>query len=254
MNQYLNLAYEMRIFHLSEFMSKTGMSIVSASTMLNRWKKSGLVKQVRRNLYCMNNPVGNMPAAHKFEIACKVSDTSFLSYHSALEYHGIGHQAFNTVMISDKTVFRPFIFDDNDYQSFVSKIGMNGVICSNVNLNVRVTDIERTFVDCIDRIGRSGGAEELFHCFEGLYTLDMNKVKTYLTLYNKSHLYQKVGYVLEKLKGQINVPIELIEICRSKGKNSVKDFSRTENCNVFIKEWNLYVPNIIINNYDYELV
>lgn len=246
MNKYLDLAFKMRIFRLSDFVDKTGMTISSASTTLNRWKKAGFVYQIRRDLYCMKNPVGNIPATHKFEVACKISDSSFLSYHSALEYHGIGHQVFNVVMVSSKSAFRSFTFDDCDYQSFITRIDMNGVIYSRTNSNIRVTDLERTFVDCIDRIGRAGGAEELFHCFEGIYELDMKKIKIYLELYNKAHLYQKVGYVLEGLKNQINVQDDIIELCREKGKVAVANFSATEKCDVFVKEWNLYIPKIIV--------
>ena len=246
MNKYLDLAFKMRIFRLSDFVDKTGMTISSASTTLNRWKKAGVVYKIRRDLYCVKNPVGNIPATHKFEVACKISDSSFLSYHSALEYHGIGHQVFNVVMVSSKSAFRSFTFDDCDYQSFITRIDMNGVICSRTNSNIRVTDLERTFVDCIDRIGRAGGAEELFHCFEGIYELDMEKIKAYLALYNKAHLYQKVGYVLEGLKNQINVHDDIIELCREKGKVAVDNFSATEKCDVFVKEWNLYIPKIIV--------
>ena len=247
MNKYLDVAFKMRIFHLSEFVNKTGMSIFSASTTLNRWKKAGVVYQIRRDLYCVKNPVGNIPAVHKFEVACKISNTSFLSHHSALEFHGLGHQIFNVVMVSDNAAFRSFSFDDCDYKSYITKnIGMNGVITSSVNPNIRVTNLERTFVDCIDRIGRAGGAEELFHCFEGIYELDMKKIKIYLELYNKAHLYQKVGYVLERFENQINVQNDIIELCRKKGKVAVANFSATEKCEVFVKEWNLYIPLVIV--------
>ena len=246
MNKYLDLAFKMRIFHLSEFANKTGMSIFSSSTTLNRWKKAGLVYKIRRDLYCMKNPVGNIPAAHKFEIACRISNSSFLSHHSALEFHGLGHQIFNVVMVSAETTFRSFDFDECDYQSYTTKIGMDGVITSRVNPDVRVTNLERTFVDCIDRVGRAGGAEELFHCLEGIYMLDVEKLKRYLELYDKAHLYQKVGYVLERLKDQIGIQSDIIELCREKGKVAVANFSANEKCEVFVKEWNLYIPLVIV--------
>ena len=246
MNKYLNLAFKMRIFHLSEFADKTGMSIFSASTVLNRWKKAGLVYQIRRDLYCMKNPVGNIPAVHKFEVACKISNTSFLSHHSALEFHGLGHQIFNVVMVSDNAAFRFFTFDECDYQSCITKIGMNGVITSRVNPNVRVTNLERTFVDCIDRVGRAGGAEEIFHCFEGLYKMDFFKIEQYLNIYNKVCLFKKVGYVAERLRDTVDVPEDFVAKCREIGKATVSNFSTTEKCDVFIKEWNLYIPKIIV--------
>ena len=255
MNKYLNLAFKMRIFRLSDFVDKTGMTISSASTTLNRWKKAGVVYQIRRDLYCVKNPVGNIPAAHRFEIASKISNTSFLSYHSALEYHGIGHQIFNVVMVSSKSAFRSFTFDDCDYKSYVTKnIGMNGVICSRVNPNVRVTNLERTFVDCIDRVGRAGGAEEIFHCFEGLYKMDFLKIERYLNIYNKVCLFKKVGYVAERLRDTVDVPEDFVEKCLEIGKATVSNFSATEKCDVFIKEWNLYIPKIIVKEDEYGLV
>lgn len=246
MNKYLDVAFKMRIFHLSEFVNKTGMSIFSASTTLNRWKKAGVVYQIRRDLYCVKNPVGNIPAVHKFEVACKISNTSFLSHHSALEFHGLGHQIFNVVMVSDNAAFRSFSFDECDYQSNITRIGMNGVITSWINPNVRVTDLERTFVDCIDRVGRTGGAEELFHCFEGLYKMDFLKIEQYLNIYNKVCLFKKVGYVAERLKDQIDVPADFVEKCREISKATVSNFSATEKCEVFVKEWNLYIPLVIV--------
>ena len=247
MNKYLNIAYDMRVFHLSEFVNKTGMTISSASTTLNRWKKAGFVEQIRRDLYCMKNPVvGNIPAVHKFEVACKISNTSFLSHHSALEFYGLGHQIFNVVMVSDKAAFRSFSFDDCDYQSYVTKIGINGVITSSANPNIRVTDLERTFVDCIDRVGRAGGAEEIFHCFEGLYKMDFFKIEQYLNIYNKVCLFKKVGYVAERLRDTVDVPEDFVAKCREIGKATVSNFSTTEKCDVFVKEWNLYIPKIIV--------
>ena len=247
MNKYLDVAFKMRIFRLSEFVNKTGMSIFSASTTLNRWKKAGVVYQIRRDLYCVKNPVGNIPAVHKFEVACKISNTSFLSHHSALEFHGLGHQIFNVVMVADKAAFRSFSFDECDYQSNITRIGMNGVITSWINPNVRVTDLERTFVDCIDRVGRAGlFAEELFHCFEGLYKMDFLKIERYLNIYNKVCLYKKVGYVAERLKDQIDVPADFVEKCREISKATVSNFSATEKCKVFVKEWNLYIPLVIV--------
>ena len=246
MNKYLNLAFKMRIFRLSDFVDKTGMTISSASTTLNRWKKAGVVYKIRRDLYCVKNPVGNIPAVHKFEIAGKISNTSFLSYHSALEYHGIGHQIFNVVMVAGKAAFRSFSFDDCDYQSYVTKIGINGVITSSANPNIRVTDLERTFVDCIDRVGRAGGAEEIFHCFEGLYEMDFLKIERYLNIYNKVCLYKKVGYVAERLKENVDVPADFVAKCREIGKATVSNFSATEKCDVGIKEGKLYIPKSIV--------
>ena len=44
----------------------------------------------------------------------------------------------------------------------------------------------------------------------------------------------------------VNVHDDIIELCREKGKVAVSNFSKTEKCDVFVKEWNLYIPKIIV--------
>ena len=51
---------------------------------------------------------------------------------------------------------------------------------------------------------------------------------------------------MERFKDQIGIQSDIIELCREKGKVAVANFSATEKCNVFIKEWNLYIPKIIV--------
>lgn len=89
----------------------------------------------------------------------------------------------------------------------------NGVITPKGNPYVRVTDLERTVIDCCDRIERAGGIEELLHCMEGISLFDESKLEKYLALYNKAFLYQKVGFILEygkEHKSSTHLSIELL--------------------------------------------
>ena len=54
--------------------------------------KSKTYKKVRSNLYALIDPSTNDIYSTKFEIASKISDSSFVCYHSALEYYGIANQ------------------------------------------------------------------------------------------------------------------------------------------------------------------
>jgi predicted transcriptional regulator of viral defense system len=59
---------------------------------------------------------------------------------------------------------------------------------------VRVTDEERTVIDCIDRIDRAGGLEELLHAIAAMTYLNENKLLNYLEIYDKQFLYQKTVF------------------------------------------------------------
>ncbi len=51
----------------------------------------------------------------KFEIDCNISKTSFICFHSVLEYYGIAIQFFNDVTIGSLTKFNDFTFNANKF-------------------------------------------------------------------------------------------------------------------------------------------
>ena len=254
MTEILSISYKMRIFTLAELSAATGKSVQVLSSMLQRWQRQGLAMQIRRNLYCMVDPVSGQPTVNKFEIGSRLSDSAYISHHTALEFHGIAHQPFNEVMVTSSTRITPFTFDDTDYHFYQDKIGGQGVITPKGSPLVKVTDLERTLIDCIDRIDRSGGIEELLHCMESVVLLDEKKLLIYLHAYAKSFLYQKTGYLLERITDQARISSDFIETCRKMGKSHVKWLTNSDESDTFIKEWQLYVPLFIIDKEEHELI
>ena len=110
------------------------------------------------------------------------------------------------------------------------------------NPYVRVTDVESTLLDCFDRIDRAGGIEELLHCMEGIVLLNEERLIDYLARYDKAFLYQKTGFLLERIKEQANISESLLELCRAKGTKSVKWLTNNEESDTFVNKWRMYVP------------
>lgn len=65
---------------------------------------------------------------------------------------------------------------------------------------VRVTDRERTFVDCLDRVSYAGGWEECLKSLESVRGLNFDRMVDYLLSRENGFLVRKVGLVLEHLK------------------------------------------------------
>ena len=122
-------------------------------------------------------------------IASKIKDDSNISYHSAFDYYGVNNQMFYVVYVSSKKRFEDFEFEGYDY-TFVNSRYDFGIIQKG---KVRVTDKERTVIDCIDKTDLAGGDEELFLCLELMGKLDGEKILEYLKYYNSQKLYAKVG-------------------------------------------------------------
>ena len=136
--------------------------------------KSKTYKKVRSNLYALIDPSTNDIYSTKFEIASKISDSSFVCYHSALEYYGIANQVFSNVLVGSLTKFNSFVFNDNE---FICKHVKDIKFVNNiVNEGIRVSSLEKTIIDCIDNIDLAGGIEEVLNALEQIKYVNENKL------------------------------------------------------------------------------
>lgn len=56
--------------------------------------KKDLVRKIRSNIYFPVNPVTGKILASRYQIACAITDTAYISHHSAFEYYGLANQGF----------------------------------------------------------------------------------------------------------------------------------------------------------------
>lgn len=251
--------YQLRIFSLEDVVKVLSIKPGSATAALIRWQQKGLVKRIRRNLYTVVDPSTLLPIVDKYEIASRVAPHSCVGWHTALEFHGLAHQPFTNAFVASDTRFANFSFNGIDFEYCRAPIDLteeNGVFSPAGNPYVKVTDVERTIIDCIDQLNRAGGVEELLHCIEGIPILDEDKLKKYLALYGKSFLYQKVGYILEITQEYTRVSDSLIKFCKSQASLCVKYLTNDKTSDKYVKEWSLYVPSVCLskNTINYELI
>lgn len=233
------------------------MTHSAAAGALVRWQAQGVIKLVRRNMYAVIDPTTDCIIADKYEIASNVATSSYVGWHTALELHGVAHQPFYNAFVGNKKRFNNFRFEDIVYEYCSSPFEAsleNGVIQPTGNPYVRVTDIERTIVDCCDRLDRAGGIEEFMHCLEGINLIDETKFAKYLALYNKSFLYQKAGFIMEHCRDTNSISEGFIEMCRSKGAIHTKRMTNDDFSNKYISRWKLYVPQECLSDGDHELI
>lgn len=245
MKNYLEKLHAKKIFNLDDIILYAGNKN-NAKALLKNYKKQNRIVQIRRNLYSITELATKMTLANKFEIGSHISDTSYISYHSALEYHGIAHQVFYNLYISSATRFNDFEFEDISYLYCKSNIS-EGVKIPLMNSLIRVTDIERTVIDCIDRIDRAGGLEELIHSFSMITYLNEQKLILYLRDYDKAFLYKKVGFILQHFQKEMKLSDEFLSLCHNQGANNVKYLTAKNESNTFHKEWNIYAPKNILS-------
>lgn len=214
------------------------------SNWISNKLKRGTYVKVRNNLYALIDPSTNDIYSTRFEIASNITNTSFICYHSALEYYGIANQVFNDVIVGSLTKFNNFIFKDIEYNyKLIKNINFVDYV---VREEIKVTSLERTIIDCIDDITLSGGVEEVLNALEQIKYLNEGKLLEILTIYNKMFLYQKVGYLFEIYNFQLKLSNDFFDTCKSYLTNKVNYFLKDEYNNLILnKDWNLFVPQNI---------
>lgn len=240
MNLYNELA-KIPVFSIDVVENLMG-NVKTAYSMMNRLMKKDLVRKIRNNIYSCVNPMTGQIVATRYQIACAITDTAYVSHHSAFEYYGLANQVFYEVYVSSETKFREFEFDNMTFKYIASRI-QEGVVEARNTTGVRITDIERTVIDSIQDFEKIGGLEELLNCLEGIYYLDENKLKAYLEVYGIQSLYQKTGFILRHFKDDMQLSQTFINYCKNKiGGSRRYLLKETDNENKYNNEWKLMVP------------
>ena len=240
MKDYMCKLHRMKLFSLKDVATLTGNES-TAKSLLASGLRNGTLCHIKPNLYAVTDMATGLCAANKFEIASNISDTACVAYHSAMEYHGLGHQLFNEMSVISDSTFRTFEFEGITYVRRQPKIA-EGVIVPAMNSKVRVTDLERTIIDCIDRIKYAGGLEELLNNFTSVAYIDEVKLKGYLDAYEKASLYQKAGFLLSMYKKQWGLSAGFFRHCKAHIGKSTRYLIDVADNTDYVSEWRLCVP------------
>jgi predicted transcriptional regulator of viral defense system len=243
--KYIEELHALKIFHKKDIVKLTKNENV-AKEILRRYKKKMLIDQVRRDLYVVTDLASKASLANKFEIASQITPSAYLSYHAALEYHGLAHQVFYEMYISSKETFNNFNYDGITYTCClsISEIGLANPVTDSL---IKVTDLERTMIDCINRIDLCGGLEELVACFAIITFVNENKLLNYLHLFNKQALYQKAGFILSYFKQEMILSDFFFDECKSNIGKSTRYLTNKQESNTYFKEWKLCAPENLLS-------
>lgn len=213
----------------------------SFNSFLRRSIKSGNIKQVKKGLYALVDPTTGSIYASKFQIASRLFDDAYFSYHEALDYYGLSTQSFVSHFVYLTHVYvNDLDFEENVYVSKKSTCDLEILDYMKQN-GVRVVSLERAIVDSIDCPGYAGGLEEIENALEACRKLKIDKVIKMLEYYDKSFLYQKVGYLFEKHFGD-EIPESFYQLCLSKVGNKIQYFDAKVGFAKLVLKWRLMVP------------
>jgi len=194
---------------LARYLSSCGeLNSRTQESLLAYHRKAGHVLLVRRGLYAVV-PLGADPASYPvdpFLVAAKLTKDAVLSYHTALELHGraysIGERfTYSASRPLNPVIFRTHVFRGAKFPRALRQAGKEHFAVGTVDragLDVRVTSLERTLVDVLDRPNLSGSWEEIWRSLESVEFFDIDKLVEYALLLRNATTAAKVGFFLEQ--------------------------------------------------------
>lgn len=217
----------------------------TAKSLLRQYVQKGYIRQIKKDLYTAISIESGMPAANRYQIACSITPTSYVSHRSAFEYYGYTNQVSYEMNVSSDTAFRNFEFEGVNYTYISSRLS-EGIA---EQQGVYVTDLERTTVDYINDFDHIGGLEELLRSLEMIPFLSEEKLLRYLELFNKAVLYQKAGYILEHFKDNLKISEHFFEICSQRKGKSKRYFTKSVSPNhlIYNSKWGLMVSENLLH-------
>ncbi len=234
--------HKMEIFTLEDA-NKIIESKEYTMKVLRDYVSRGLLIKIRRNLYAVTNLATKHIAVSKYKIGSAITPSAYIAYHSALEYYGLANQVFYDLFICSDSRFNNFEFDGITYMYVKSPIA-TGVETPIMSKGIKITSLERTVIDCINRIEYCGGSEELLHCLKMVLFLDENKLLEILESYNNMTLYKKAGFVLDFFKDNLKLSDMFFDECKKKNTTGSKLLTSYESCPNYNSEWKIYYPSV----------
>ena len=215
--------------------------------------KTGRLLRVRRGLYSVVPPGASAETypVDPFLLASRMTKNAVLAYHTALEVHGKAYSVYEHFTYLAASPSRPVTFRSLQFKgvgfpkalSLKDRETFDVVKTDRTGLEVRVTGLERTFVDVLSRPDLSGSWEEIWRSLESVEFFDLDKVALYVDLLGNATTAAKVGFFLEQHRESLMVDEAHLKTFRDRRPRRPHYLERSRRkAGRFVAAWNLVVP------------
>ncbi|MDX2164911.1 MAG: type IV toxin-antitoxin system AbiEi family antitoxin [Gammaproteobacteria bacterium] len=244
-----------RYEEFAEYMRNRGVTRPATwKQELSYHHKVGHLLNIRKSLYAVK-PTHDEAWIDPYLIAAKATKDAIIGYHTALELHGIAYTTFNEFQFITKKLTRSFVCENQRFRPIYAPkvlIAQNKTeICVDVvkreRVPIKLTNIERTIVDILNRPDLGGGWEEIWRSFDNLTKLNLDDLVDYALLLNNSTVIAKVGFFLEQRPSHLKADDFYIEkLLRYIPKKPHYMERNKRRGGKYMEKWRLYVPDEIL--------
>jgi predicted transcriptional regulator of viral defense system len=225
-----------------------------------RMARAGMATRLKRGAYALapTDAWGEpgAPPTNWYEAAAAIVEPApyFLAYYSGMRLHRMTQHPLRTVFIAvtkarrdvklGAVQFQFVVLADQRFFGYEDHVLEPGRV-------VKVADLERTFIDCVDRLELCGGIEEVVRGFKRRQAeLNSDRLLRYLMQLRKLALTKRIGFLLELAGyGDPRLLWELERIAGRVKRYVPLDTTREDRAGPRNKRWEL-----VINANTYELL
>jgi predicted transcriptional regulator of viral defense system len=229
----------------------------TAESLLTRHTVAGKLLHVRRGIYA-SVPLGSDRETFQvdpFLLATKLAPDAAVAYHAALQFRGKAYSVWHRFAVSTRSHVRPLNFQGNEFVAVRPPRALDGlpdlggglVIEAHAAGSVRITSLERTLVDVLDRPDLGGGWEEVWRSLEMVDYFDLASVVEHTVKRQSAITAARVGFFLEQHRETLFVDERHLKTLQKHAPQRPQYLDRKREPGKLVKAWNLVVPERVIN-------
>ncbi|MBS0586140.1 MAG: type IV toxin-antitoxin system AbiEi family antitoxin domain-containing protein [Verrucomicrobia bacterium] len=257
MNMETFLAHN-QIFTTEELRATLGMKKANSTldNLLSYHLRQGHIIRIRKGLY-YTIPRGADAKTHPIDpylIASKMTVDATLAYHTSLGFHGKLHSLrTDFIYVTQRKLKPPFIFRGTAFKGIsipkgtLASPALGIEIVDYQGCKLRVTTLERTFVDILDRPTLIGNWEEIWRSLESIEYLNLQQVLAYAKLLNNATTYARIAFFLDQHRDTFSLSEkDLATFDKFIPKSPHYLDLHNKEPNQLIARWNLIVPKSLL--------
>ncbi|MBN2437727.1 MAG: transcriptional regulator [Deltaproteobacteria bacterium] len=234
-----------------------GRSAFTSNNLLARHLAAGRLVRVRRGLYAVV-PRGVAPdqaTVDPYLVSSHLTDDAGVAYHAALQFFGKTYSVWRRFHYLTCKRARPFSFRGMEFVPVMVPANLRslpargvGVIeTDHVGGRVRVTTLERTLVDVLDKPDKCGGWEEIWRSLEMVEFFDLDAVISYAMALGSALTVARVGFFLDQHREALMVEDSHLELLRAHVPDQPRYLDGTREPGRLVTRWNLVVPDYVLH-------
>lgn len=197
-----------------------GVSRSYARKLAHDLARKGWLTRVGRGRYVVNPATMGpdaIPEMNPFRLGSHLVDPYYFGYSTAANLHGFLTQSPGTYNVVTPTDTRRSLNEPAAFNLVHIKRAkfFGGREATKYGARIRVSDREKTVLDCLDRPDLAGGianaVQIIYHSKPGL---DHDRLLSYVERMDNKSLAQRLGYLLESVRPEEPVPADFLDALR----------------------------------------